>query len=381
MTQADPLRSLLDELAALEAPEGPRAAAANDRAAGSSMLLEAPSLGGPRSRTPISDAAVDLIVTAEVSSRAVYERRLTRPVWPKGNSGLTIGIGYDVGTVTAATLEVDWSGVLDQAALDLLRPACLVRGAAAVPLVEQAQSVAVPWNDAMHVFREASLPEFVARTERALPNTAALWPDCLGALVSLTYNRGAAFNRPEPRFAEMRAIGELMAVRAFDRIPAELRAMKRLWEGDPDMRGVVLRREAEAVLFERGLAAMRAPRPEMPGAFRPEAVQPEGVLSWLGGWMRPVIEEPTRDFLMLQLDGQGSTERRFCRTSTTWPCACYRPAWLTPDAGLAAITPPCTRLATCSTRGPGLNGWSARRYWRRTASVIWTPPGRASCCR
>jgi GH24 family phage-related lysozyme (muramidase) len=30
--------------------------------------------------------------------------------------------------------------------------------------------------------------------------------------------------------------------------------MKRLWENDPDARGLVKRRELEAVLFEEGLA-------------------------------------------------------------------------------------------------------------------------------
>jgi hypothetical protein len=48
-----------------------------------------------------------------------------------------------------------------------------------------------------------------------------------------------------------------MAQRAFDRIPAEIRAMEHLWRDDPSMRGVVLRREAEAALFEIGMKAMR----------------------------------------------------------------------------------------------------------------------------
>lgn len=302
MDGTDALRRLIDELAGLGAPEAPKAAAARERTERPSMLLEAPSPGGARSPTPVSDAAVDLIVAAEVSGRAVYEQRLTRPVWPKGNSGLTIGMGYDVGTVTAAMLEGDWSGELARTALNLLRPACLVRGPAAAALVQQAQAVSVPWDAAMRVFRQASLPEVVAALERALPNTAGLDPDCFGALVSLAYNRGAAFSRPEPRYAEMRRIRDHMAARAFERVPAELRAMKRLWEGDPDMRGVTLRREAEAMLFERGLARMRAPRPEAPGLPVPEAVRQEGVLSWLGGWMRPVIEEPTRDFLLLPIE-------------------------------------------------------------------------------
>jgi hypothetical protein len=92
-----------------------------------------------------------------------------------------------------------------------------------------------------------------------LSNTGELSADSLGALVSLIYNRGASFsiseaNDPTGRFREMRNIKGHMANKAFDQIPGELLAMRRLWLGVPDMRGVVLRREAEAALFKQGLA-------------------------------------------------------------------------------------------------------------------------------
>ena len=45
----------------------------------------------------ISQAAIDLIVREEVSGKEVYERNYRRPEWPGGSSGVTIGIGYDVG--------------------------------------------------------------------------------------------------------------------------------------------------------------------------------------------------------------------------------------------------------------------------------------------
>jgi GH24 family phage-related lysozyme (muramidase) len=82
----------------------------------------------------------------------------------------------------------------------------------------------------------------------------------LGALVSLVYNRGASFGIPEAkdpsgRFREMRNIKAHMANKAFDQIPDELLSMRRLWIGVKDMRGVVLRREAEAALFKQGLPA------------------------------------------------------------------------------------------------------------------------------
>ena len=45
-----------------------------------------------------------------------------------------------------------------------------------------------------------------------------------------------------------------MMARKFSGIPSELRKMKRLWI-TPSVRGVAIRREQEARLFERGLNA------------------------------------------------------------------------------------------------------------------------------
>ena len=39
----------------------------------------------------------------------------------------------------------------------------------------------------------------------------------------------------------------------FAPIPDRIRAMNRLWQNDPNARGLLLRREAEALLFEKGL--------------------------------------------------------------------------------------------------------------------------------
>lgn len=59
--------------------------------------LEAAPIDASPSYTPISQRAIALIVGCEVSGKANYEARYQRPVWPKGLSGITIGIGYDVG--------------------------------------------------------------------------------------------------------------------------------------------------------------------------------------------------------------------------------------------------------------------------------------------
>lgn len=209
----------------------------------------------PPTPTPaISDRAVDLIIAFEVSSREVYERKYRHPIWPRGRSGITIGIGYDVGYVTKAELARDWSAYLPQAALDSLGQACGVTGASASALVQRLAHIDIPYGDAHAVFTDLTVTRYTRLTVRSLANTAALHPDSLGALVSLVYNRGASFELEGERYREMRAIRAAMQAQAFAQIPAQIRSMKRIWIGDPDSAGLVKRRELEALLFEHGLA-------------------------------------------------------------------------------------------------------------------------------
>jgi GH24 family phage-related lysozyme (muramidase) len=74
----------------------------------------------------------------------------------------------------------------------------------------------------------------------------------MGALVSLVFNRGASLG-PDDKRKEMRNIAAHMQARNFDAIPAEIRAMKRIWEGKPKLRGLLVRRDKEAAFFEEGL--------------------------------------------------------------------------------------------------------------------------------
>jgi len=115
------------------------------------------------------------------------------------------------------------------------------------------QLVNIPFQNAMAVFRNITLEHTIAKTIRYLPNSTELPSDCLGALVSLVYNRGASFLLSGERYQEMRGIYEEIKTRNFNNVPAKIRAMKRLWINNPDMAGLVKRRELEAVLFEEGL--------------------------------------------------------------------------------------------------------------------------------
>lgn len=202
---------------------------------------------------PISDKAADLILTFEVSSADAYSRLYQHPVWPKGQSGVTIGIGYDCGYVTSTQISNDWTKGLGQDAVTALSPICGLTGNAAQQALAGVQSVVVPFDAANAVFRNVTLQRTTGQVIHALPNAAKLSPDCLGALVSLVYNRGASFSLQGDRYQEMRAIAADVQNNQLQDIPAQLRSMKRLWQNDPNMAGLVRRRELEALLFEQGL--------------------------------------------------------------------------------------------------------------------------------
>jgi GH24 family phage-related lysozyme (muramidase) len=207
-----------------------------------------------------SQAAVDLIVTEEVSSKAVYQAKYTHPEWPGGASGVTIGIGYDCGYSTANTIQGDWGDKLPAAMVQALQHVAGIHGSPASSHAHELRGVVtVPWEAAMAVFIGRDMPKWEGIVERALPNTNLLNSDSFGALVSLAFNRGPSFDNrhdpqrdPQDRYREMRAIKACMGARDFGPIPGEFRAMKRLW---PNASGLQHRRDHEADLFQKGLSA------------------------------------------------------------------------------------------------------------------------------
>lgn len=226
-------------------------------------------------RSEISQAAVDEIVTEEVSSPSVYEKKYRRPEWPGAQSGVTIGCGYDVGQNSEAQFRNDWAGVIPDAMVDALAGTCGITGEAAAPHAQRLKAIVdVPWSAATEVFEKRTCPRYIALTKRYLPNWDNLSPDSKGALVSLVFNRGASFTKDGDRYREMRNIRQHMIDQRFDLIPAEFRDMKRIWVGQ-GVDGLLARRDREAALFERGLQSSPQPAPApLPPATQSAPAQP-----------------------------------------------------------------------------------------------------------
>jgi hypothetical protein len=205
----------------------------------------------------ISQESIDLIVAEEVSSEATYRARYEHPEWPGGHSGITIGIGYDVGYATPKDFRADWTTLIPQQMIETLSEVVGLTGEKAHSRLTHVRPlVTVPWEVAKTVFLNHDVPKWIGIVEKALPNCDKLSPDCLGALVSLAYNRGPSFATAGTRYAEMRAIKAHMTMKQFNLIPGDFRSMKRLWPNKSE-RGLPIRREHEARLFERGLTAIK----------------------------------------------------------------------------------------------------------------------------
>lgn len=201
----------------------------------------------------ISQSAFDLIVAEEVTSKAYYIKHYQHPEWPGGRSGVTVGIGYDLGYATKKKIADDFGPHVSPQMLSVMQSCAGVNGAAAQALLGRVKSsILIPWDIAINVFANRDVPQWIAAVDKALPNCDKLNPTCLGVLVSLAYNRGAGgFNMSGDRFNEMRAIRTVMANKEFEKIPDLFRSMVRIW---PGVKGLQGRRRREADLFEKGLS-------------------------------------------------------------------------------------------------------------------------------
>lgn len=219
--------------------------------------------GAPRvkpSRRRIAQRAIDMIIGFEVSGQIHYERALTHPVRPGGDSGITIGIGYDLGYKLTEWFREDWAGLLKDDTFDRLANACGAKGLVAARMLPDFADITVDWIPAHQQFVSTSLPRWIGQTLAVLPKSAGLSDESLGALVSLVMNRGASFNGRGDAYLEMNAIRDCLADGRVAAIPEEFRKMVRLWKEPAvsavdavKLRGLVSRRNVEASLFQAGL--------------------------------------------------------------------------------------------------------------------------------
>lgn len=206
---------------------------------------------------PISEAAKDMIVYYEVGGKSYYEKYLTKPTvpaWQSTSSGVTIGFGFDCGYNSPQQIQAALEGIVPQEQIDLLKKCSGYKGRSAYynALPKVKYNVRISYDQAEQIFERDSLPRFTKLTKDAFDLAEdRLHPDSNGALVSLVFNRGSLIDYSDRR-KEMAWIKYNISIGKEEKVPDDIRHMKRLWSYSR-LRGLHLRRDAEAKMFQKGL--------------------------------------------------------------------------------------------------------------------------------
>jgi hypothetical protein len=195
----------------------------------------------------VSVKSIDMIVFFEVSSKEFYNKFLQRPIWPGEESGITIGVGCDLGHTSEEKIKAAWGPNISAADLNLLLSVRGLKGLKAKNKLSQVNSVKIPFDVAYKVFFESTLPDHARETKRAYAGVDKLPPDAQGSLLSLVFNRGGSTNKTKDSRIEMFNIIELVKSGDLQGIAKQIRKMKRLW---PDSKGLRDRRDKEADRIE-----------------------------------------------------------------------------------------------------------------------------------
>jgi hypothetical protein len=200
-------------------------------------------------REPSPDT-LKLLLDYEVGGgKSYYDKKLSRFTWPKGFSGPTIGIGIDTAYYTTNELANIFD-FLPSEQIKLIQGAVGKTGNAGAEytLKLQKAGIIVPWDKALEIFKELTWTKFSRLAEQAFPGLYQWEDDAYGGIVSLVFNRGTSMTGSSR--LEMRNIRRFVPNKSYKEVAAEIRKMKRLWEGK-GLDGLLKRREAEARLIEK----------------------------------------------------------------------------------------------------------------------------------
>jgi len=202
-------------------------------------------------------------IAAEETGGLAYYNAVTRwPHFPGYESGITIGVGYDLRFNSLAGFRQLWGNHLPNNALKELANDIGKPGSKERANELKQMGIEVPFKSAWPVFVSEILPPYYAETESIYPSLTRLSPLCRAVLVSVVFNRGSSLKGSSRR--EMRAIRDILAeADSYDigsakrqmilgGVEDQLVSMKRLWSKTS---GLCKRRQAEANLWRKGLNA------------------------------------------------------------------------------------------------------------------------------
>ena len=200
---------------------------------------------------------IHLIVGHEIGAeypgdKRYYNKFCSRPTYPGGDSGVTVGIGYDLGYNSSIQIRMDWEGKVNGNLLAFMLK-CVGRTGnnAKLMLTPSVKGFVIDYDTAMRVFNECTLPRFQKLAEKTYPGLNELNETTQAVIVGLIYNRGASLSGD--RRTEMAALVPAVAAKDYEEIAFQIDKMKRLWVGTT-VSGLVLRREKEAQMIRESMA-------------------------------------------------------------------------------------------------------------------------------
>ena len=187
------------------------------------------------------------VINFESGGESYYNKFLKKVTWPGGASGLTIGIGADLGYMSKEEFEKYFSSFFTPLENLKLKSVIGLKGDSAKSKLTSVKGIELNWENAMNAFINWTLPKFWKLSNALWPGLDKLEEPAQIALVSLVFNRGAS-TKGSSR-TEMVNIKPLVVKRDYKGIAKEIRSMKRLWIGK-NMDGLIKRREEEAKMVE-----------------------------------------------------------------------------------------------------------------------------------
>lgn len=175
-----------------------------------------------------------------------YDQKLRYPTWPGAQSGITVGVGYDLGYNSKEVILSDWEELgSPRERLAKMSGLKTQKAREALPSVKD---IEVQWKISEGVFNRVTLTRFHTLTRNTFPGFDELHENAQAALVSLVFNRGSSMVGDSR--LEMRKIRDCVARKDYAGMAYWNRKSVRIWEGTSVERGLSRRREAEAVLME-----------------------------------------------------------------------------------------------------------------------------------
>ncbi|MBV9183041.1 MAG: hypothetical protein JO356_17185 [Acidobacteria bacterium] len=183
------------------------------------------------------------------------EKVPAHPYWPAGDSGITMGVGWDLGQHNRTELVTTWSQ-LGSEDLALLEGTIHKKGKEAQILLPKVQNIDVPVKLSLALFRESLASIYYPMMIKLFPGAEKLQAEVQVALVSLVFNRGNTLGHdPDWRTAkeldrrwEIRRLQDDVKRGDLFAIYIRLGTMKRLWEHS-NARGLLYRRRDEQHLI------------------------------------------------------------------------------------------------------------------------------------